>query len=101
MKKTKWHRRSFLAALGASAGSLAQARACHKARGPSNETAVSPLAPSRSNAEPKFHLGIVTYNIAAEWDVPTILKVCKEVGLFAVELRTTHKHGVEPTISPE
>jgi sugar phosphate isomerase/epimerase len=47
----------------------------------------------------KFRLGFVTYNIAAAWDVPTILKVCKNVGLSAVELRTTHKHDVEPTIS--
>src|SRR3954469_24781847 len=47
----------------------------------------------------KFQLGIVTYNVAAEWDVPTILKVCKDVGLSTVELRTTHKHGVEPTLN--
>jgi sugar phosphate isomerase/epimerase len=46
-----------------------------------------------------FRLGIVTYNIAANWDLGTILKVCKSVGLSPVELRTTHKHGVEPTLS--
>ena len=28
-----------------------------------------------------------------------ILKVCKEVGIAAVECRTTHKHGVEPTLT--
>jgi sugar phosphate isomerase/epimerase len=49
----------------------------------------------------KYQLGIVTYNIAAAWDVPTILKVCKNVGLAAVELRTTHKHGVEPSLSKD
>jgi sugar phosphate isomerase/epimerase len=48
-----------------------------------------------------FRLGIVTYMIAAEWDVPTILKVCKNVGLTDVELRTTHKHGVEPSLGKE
>src|SRR5258708_3809728 len=47
----------------------------------------------------KFRLGIVTYNIAAAWDLPTILKVCKNVGLSPVELRTTHKHGVEPSLA--
>jgi sugar phosphate isomerase/epimerase len=52
-------------------------------------------------AAPKFRLGIVTYNIAANWDVPTILKVCQRVGLSPVELRTTHKHGVEPTLNKE
>lgn len=46
----------------------------------------------------KVRLGIVTFNVAADWDVPTILKVCKNVGLSAVELRTTHKHGVEPSL---
>ena len=46
----------------------------------------------------KYRLGIVTYNIAAAWDVPTILRVCRDVGLAAVELRTTHKHGVEPSL---
>src|SRR5437868_5955620 len=45
-----------------------------------------------------FRLGIVTYNIATNWDLPTILKVCKTVGLSPVELRTTHKHGVEPAL---
>jgi sugar phosphate isomerase/epimerase len=49
----------------------------------------------------RYRLGIVTYNIAAGWDVPTMLRVCREVGLAAVELRTTHKHGVEPTMSPQ
>src|SRR5262249_37528405 len=58
--------------------------------------AAAPAA--KADAAPKFRLGIVTYNIAKSWDVPTILKVCKNVGLAAVELRTTHKHGVEPTL---
>jgi sugar phosphate isomerase/epimerase len=60
-------------------------------------------APVQAQAAPalKYRLGIVTYNIAASWDVPTILRVCRNVGLAAVELRTTHKHGVEPTMSPQ
>jgi sugar phosphate isomerase/epimerase len=49
----------------------------------------------------KFRLGMVTYNIAATWDLPTILKICKNVGLSPVELRTTHKHGVEPSLSKQ
>jgi sugar phosphate isomerase/epimerase len=48
---------------------------------------------------PPFKLGIVSYMIPAKWDLPTTLRVCKEVGLAAVECRTTHKHGVEPTLS--
>jgi sugar phosphate isomerase/epimerase len=49
----------------------------------------------------KFKLGIVTYNVPAMWDLPTILKVCKEVGIAAVECRTTHKHGVEPSLTAD
>ena len=44
---------------------------------------------------------MVTYNVAAAWDVPTILKMCKATGVAAVELRTTHKHGVEPSLSKD
>jgi len=40
-------------------------------------------------------LGTVTYNIAKDWDVPTIIKNLTDAGFDAVELRTTHKHGVE------
>ncbi len=59
-------------------------------------------AASSSSSEPlRFRLGLVTYNVAAAWDVPTILKVCKDSGVAGVELRTTHKHGVEPSLSPE
>jgi sugar phosphate isomerase/epimerase len=69
--------------------------------------AITGLCPYRSSAAPdpskplKFRLGIVTYNIAAAWDLPTILQVCKNVGLSPVELRTTHKHGVEPTLTKD
>jgi sugar phosphate isomerase/epimerase len=56
----------------------------------------------RSERHPlRYRLGIVTYNIAASWDLPTILRVCRRVGLAAVELRTTHRHGVEPTLTRE
>lgn len=49
----------------------------------------------------KFKLGLVTYNVAKDWDLPTLLKICKETGIAAVECRTTHKHGVEPSLTPE
>src|SRR5262249_48454278 len=64
--------------------------------------AASPLAASLNQAKPlRFRLGIVTYNIAANWDLQTILKVCGNIGLSPVELRTTHKHGVEPGLTKE
>jgi len=43
-------------------------------------------------------LGIVTYNIAKDWDVPTIIKNCAETKFQGVELRTTHAHGVEVSL---
>jgi sugar phosphate isomerase/epimerase len=43
-------------------------------------------------------LGIVTYNIAKDWDIPTIIRNLTDLGFDGVELRTTHKHGVEITL---
>ena len=62
-----------------------------------DQRGLAPAAP----VEPKgLKLGTVTYNIAKDWDVPTIIKNLTEVGMDAVELRTTHKHGVEIALSP-
>jgi sugar phosphate isomerase/epimerase len=84
---TAFHRRRFLQATsGAAVAGLASSLN---------------LARGDEKAALKFRLGIVTYNIAANWDLATILKVCKNVGLSPVELRTTHKHGVEPALSKE
>ena len=46
-------------------------------------------------------LGAVTYNVLKDWDVETIIKNLEATGFEAVELRTTHKHGVEPSLSRE
>ena len=61
----------------------------------------APKQPSFISGQPKMKLGIVTYNIAKDWDVATILKNCTEAKLQGVELRTTHKHGVEVTLNKE
>jgi sugar phosphate isomerase/epimerase len=47
-----------------------------------------------------MRLGLVTYNIAKDWDIETIIGKLEMHGFDAVELRTTHKHGVEPSLSP-
>ena len=44
-------------------------------------------------------LGLVTYMWGADWDVPTLIKNCEATGFEGVELRSTHKHGVEPTLN--
>jgi sugar phosphate isomerase/epimerase len=67
-------------------------------------TFANPAAPAMSEAHgtpPPFHLGLVTYNLAADWDIETIIKNCETTGFTGAELRTTHKHGVEPSISKE
>jgi sugar phosphate isomerase/epimerase len=46
-------------------------------------------------------LGLVTYNMAKDWDIPTLIQRCSTAGFQGVELRTTHAHGVEPSLSPE
>lgn len=61
----------------------------------------APAATSPAAGGPKFRLGLVTYNLAANWDLATLLKVCKATGVSPVEFRTTHKHGVEPSLSKE
>jgi sugar phosphate isomerase/epimerase len=47
-----------------------------------------------------FHLGLVTYNVAKDWDLATILRLCREARFEGVEFRTTHAHGVERTLTP-
>lgn len=56
--------------------------------------------PRPGGARTGLKVGTVTYNIAKDWDIPTIIKNLTEVGMDAVELRTTHKHGVEISLSP-
>jgi sugar phosphate isomerase/epimerase len=64
------------------------------------EGAPQPQPPRPENAA-CFRLGIVTYNIAANWDITALLRICRAVGLSPVELRTTHRHGVEPTLTAD
>ncbi|MEM2848865.1 MAG: sugar phosphate isomerase/epimerase family protein [Candidatus Bathyarchaeia archaeon] len=48
-----------------------------------------------------LRLGLVTYNLARSWSIERIIEICSKTGFEAVELRTTHAHGVEPSISVE
>ena len=43
-------------------------------------------------------LGLVTYNLAHEWDFDTLERNCMETGFTGVELRTQHAHGIEVTL---
>lgn len=46
-------------------------------------------------------LGLVTYNLAHDWDIPTLIERCEATEFEGVELRTTHAHGVEPTLTAD
>lgn len=42
-----------------------------------------------------MRLGLVTYQWAKDWDLPTIITNCEKTGIMGVELRTQHAHKVE------
>jgi sugar phosphate isomerase/epimerase len=50
---------------------------------------------------PPFRLGTVTYNVPKDWEFDALLKILPAAGVEGVELRTTHSHGVEPSLSPQ
>lgn len=46
-------------------------------------------------------LGMVTYNMGKDMTLPELIDFCQKTGLEGVELRTSHKHGVELELSKE
>jgi sugar phosphate isomerase/epimerase len=64
-----------------------------------------PIEPNRITRARKvldmLQLGTITYNIAKDWDLDTILKKLDALRYEGVELRTGHKHGVEVGLSRE
>ena len=91
----KLPRRAFLQSSLSAAGLLALSGAGKSA------LALGQNGPNPALGGGGFKLGLVTYDLAKAWDVPTIIKNCEQTGFEAVELRTTHKHGVEPTSGKE
>jgi sugar phosphate isomerase/epimerase len=49
----------------------------------------------------KFQVGLCTYLWGKDWDLPTVIANCEKAKVPAVELRTQHKHGVEPRLNAE
>jgi sugar phosphate isomerase/epimerase len=87
---TRPTRRDFLRAAGLGLAAL----------GCAARDALAAEQPPASFARPsKLRLGTVTYNLAKDWDVPTIIRNCEEAKFDGVELRTTHTHGVEVTLT--
>ncbi len=52
-----------------------------------------------AQAKTKMKFGLVTYLWGQHMDLPTCIAACEKSGLAGVELRTQHKHGVEPSLS--
>jgi sugar phosphate isomerase/epimerase len=57
------------------------------------------FAPAPRPAEVTFRFGLVTYLWGQDMDLPQVIDACTRSGLAGVELRTEHKHGVEPSLS--
>jgi sugar phosphate isomerase/epimerase len=89
----KTNRRTFLRAAGLGAGGLGLL-------GQGAFAAEAPKQPSFLLQQPSMKLGTVTYNLAKDWDIETIIKNCEAAKFEGVELRTTHAHKVEVELTP-
>lgn len=84
MNRNGANRRGFLAGAATLAAGVA-----------TSQLTASAATGYQDEAESKLKLGLVTYNWGKEWDVPTLIAHCAETGFEGVELRSTHRHGVE------
>jgi sugar phosphate isomerase/epimerase len=57
------------------------------------------MAAVEPSATDKLKLGLVTYQWGKDLSLAELLTVCQETHYAGVELRSTHKHGVEPGMS--
>ena len=55
------------------------------------------LAQEKNGGDIRY--GLVTYQWAKDWDLPTLIENCAQAKVLGVELRTTNKHGVEPNLT--
>lgn len=95
----KTNRRQFLTSTALSLASLPLLSSVTLAAEPKAKKAAASLPSLAKKSAMK--LGTVSYNLAMDWDIPTIIANCTEAKFEGVELRTTHKHGVEVTLSPQ
>jgi sugar phosphate isomerase/epimerase len=69
--------------------------------GPLGEALAPAATGSAGTPGSKMTLGLVTYLWGQDWDLPTVIANCEKTNVLGVELRTEHKHGVEPSLSPQ
>ena len=61
--------------------------------------AFDPISALAKAHKPKMKLGLVTYQWAKDWNLPTLITNCTKTGILGVELRTEHAHGVETSLN--
>jgi sugar phosphate isomerase/epimerase len=88
----KTTRRKFLRSAGLALGAL-------EIMSHRGVAAAAVPSPSFLSHPPTMKLGTVTYNLAKDWDIDTIIKHCTEARFDGVELRTSHAHKVEVDLS--
>ena len=59
---------------------------------------IQPFSAWAKAKKPEMRLGLVTYQWAKDWDLPTVIANCTKTGILGVELRTGHAHGVETNL---
>ncbi len=62
-------------------------------------TVMNPVFASVKAGKSPMKFGLVTYQWAKDWDLPTLIANCEKTGIRGVELRTQHAHGVESSLS--
>lgn len=65
----------------------------------SSVAAFSAVASSASQSSTTMRLGLVTYQWGKDMKLDELLSACEQSGLLGVELRTEHRHAVEPGLS--
>lgn len=58
-----------------------------------------PLSVLAAEKKSGMKMGLVTYQWAKDWDLPTLIANCEKTGYFGVELRVDHAHKVEINLS--
>ncbi len=53
----------------------------------------------QSFSEGSMKFGLVTYLWGKNWELPQLIRNCQRAGVYGVELRVNHAHGVSPELS--
>lgn len=93
-------RRRFVSGSLAAAG-LAAASGAADVAGAADVKPTTGATVAGGNVTRKFELGTVTYLLGKSMSIEELIATCEKTQFMAVELRTTHAHGVEPDMTRE